>query len=408
MHHRLRLPLLVFALNCFLVCAAQAQTTAFTYQGRLSDSNVAASGLYDFQFALYDVLSGGTQIGTTQTVSGNTVTNGIFTVQIDFGANALATGADRYLEIKVKKPADASYTTLTPRQQLTSTPYSVRTLFAGAADSLSTACVGCVTDSQINSIDGSKVTGTVANSAALNNLTSNDFVMKTGDTMTGTLNLPFNGLNVGVFQNQFIMSQGLVGIGRVPNPSFGFNIEKLQVNGNIGVPAANNFGFDTPQTRRLTIGPEALMSANPTTYEARIDDGFASSNVNGLGSLWATGGTAGTVAYFVAPVQLPDGAIINGLTAQLIKNGGSLQSVVELYRSDSTGYLANTANLIATATTTSSAGLVLTVNAASINSRFTTVDNTNYRYFIRYSGEQNTQNLRFCAATITYLVYKVD
>jgi len=69
MHHKLRLPLLVFALNCLLVCAAQAQTTAFTYQGRLSDTNVAANGPYDFQFALYDALTGVTQIGTTQTVS---------------------------------------------------------------------------------------------------------------------------------------------------------------------------------------------------------------------------------------------------------------------------------------------------------------------------------------------------
>jgi hypothetical protein len=231
--------------------------------------------------------------------------------------------------------------------------------------------------------------------------------MKTGDTMTGTLNLPVNGLNIGVSQNQFMMAGGLVGIGRVPSPTFGLNTETLQVNGNIGVPATKNYTFDTAQIRRLMIGPEALVTANPALYSGRIDDGFASSSVNGLGSLWATGGTAGTVAYFVAPVQLPDGAIITGLSAQLIKNGGSLQSVVELYRSNSIGYSANTANLIATATTTSSAGLVAIVNAASINSSFSAVD-TNFRYFIRYSGEQNTQNLRFCVATITYQVYKVD
>ncbi len=63
--------------------------------------------------------------------------------------------------------------------------------------------------------------------------------------MTGTLNLPFNGLNVGVSQNQFMMSGGLVGIGRVPNPLFGLNTETLQVNGNIGVPATKNYTFDT-------------------------------------------------------------------------------------------------------------------------------------------------------------------
>jgi hypothetical protein len=41
---------------------AFAQTTAFTYQGRLTDAGNPASGNYDLQFKLFDAPSGGTQI----------------------------------------------------------------------------------------------------------------------------------------------------------------------------------------------------------------------------------------------------------------------------------------------------------------------------------------------------------
>ena len=53
MNKKLNFILLTIALNCFLALAAQAQTTTFTYQGRLSDSGTM-SGAYDLQFTLYD------------------------------------------------------------------------------------------------------------------------------------------------------------------------------------------------------------------------------------------------------------------------------------------------------------------------------------------------------------------
>jgi len=110
-----------------------AQTTAFTYQGRLTDASMPANnGTYDFEFALFNAASSGTQIGTPQTVLGVSVTNESFSVQLDFGSIPFS-GADRYLEIRVKKPADSSYTTLSPRQRINSTPYSIRALSAGSA-----------------------------------------------------------------------------------------------------------------------------------------------------------------------------------------------------------------------------------------------------------------------------------
>ncbi len=40
---------------------ANAQTTAFTYQGSLKNAGTNANGNYDFEFALFDALSSGTQ-----------------------------------------------------------------------------------------------------------------------------------------------------------------------------------------------------------------------------------------------------------------------------------------------------------------------------------------------------------
>lgn len=114
----------LFLLLCAVALPTLAQTTAFTYQGRLTDASATANGTYDFQFALYDALTGGTQQGTSQTVSGVPVSQGVFTVKLDFGAAAFP-GADRYLEIRVKKPSDTTYTTLAPRQQVTSAPYAI-------------------------------------------------------------------------------------------------------------------------------------------------------------------------------------------------------------------------------------------------------------------------------------------
>jgi hypothetical protein len=40
---------------------ALAQTTEFTYQGRLQNASAPATGNHDFQFLLFDALTGGTQ-----------------------------------------------------------------------------------------------------------------------------------------------------------------------------------------------------------------------------------------------------------------------------------------------------------------------------------------------------------
>jgi hypothetical protein len=94
--------------------------SGFTYWGRLNDP---ANGQYDFIFKLYDAASGGNQIGPDDNKPNQTVTDGIFTVTLDFG-NGTFNGQARWLEIAVRPAGGGSYTTLSPRQALTATPYA--------------------------------------------------------------------------------------------------------------------------------------------------------------------------------------------------------------------------------------------------------------------------------------------
>src|SRR5262245_694174 len=76
--------------------SAFAQTTSFTYQGKLADNGAPINALYDFVFTLWDAQTNGNQIGSQVTVQNSAVVDGIFTVTLDFGAGAF-NGANRFL-----------------------------------------------------------------------------------------------------------------------------------------------------------------------------------------------------------------------------------------------------------------------------------------------------------------------
>ncbi len=104
--------------------------SGFTYQGLLRSAGNPANGQYDFQFTLYDAASGGNQVGSLVAVSNQAVSNGLFTVQLDFGPSAFQ-GSARWLEMAVRQTGGGSFTTLSPRQALTASPYAL-SLMPGA------------------------------------------------------------------------------------------------------------------------------------------------------------------------------------------------------------------------------------------------------------------------------------
>lgn len=94
-----------------------------------------AGGSYDFTFKLFDASAGGAQIGADIVLKDVPVTNGIFTVTLDFGEAAFAGGGRRFLEIAVRAGAGTgAFTVLSPRQEITNPPFSIRSLSASSAN----------------------------------------------------------------------------------------------------------------------------------------------------------------------------------------------------------------------------------------------------------------------------------
>jgi hypothetical protein len=121
-----------------------AQSTAFTYQGRLLDSGQPANGNYDLQFALMDAAIGGNRVGAGLTNAPTVVSNGLFVAVLDFGAAGLD-GAARWLEIGARTNGSSGpYTLLSPRLAITAMPYAVFANAAATARVATTLTAGAV------------------------------------------------------------------------------------------------------------------------------------------------------------------------------------------------------------------------------------------------------------------------
>lgn len=125
-----------------------AQTTEFTYQGNLQTSSVPANGTFDFEFRLFSALSGGTQAGSTLARNGVIVSNGVFSVNLDFGGNF--PGANRYLDVSVRQSGGGSFVPLAPRSQILSTPYAIKSVLADSASTVSGPIAGASTTAMLS------------------------------------------------------------------------------------------------------------------------------------------------------------------------------------------------------------------------------------------------------------------
>ena len=110
--------------------------SAFTYQGRLQHNGQLVTGPCDFSFDLFDASNAGNLIGG-QELKAMPVTAGLFTVVLDFGADAF-NGGPRWLETTVQCDEAEGTWTLAPRQPITVAPIalSARSLTTDAAPQL--------------------------------------------------------------------------------------------------------------------------------------------------------------------------------------------------------------------------------------------------------------------------------
>ncbi len=169
---------------CFSACA---QGTAFTYQGQLNAGALPADGTYDLTFALFNGNSGAGQVGSTLASAATAVSNGLFTVTLDFGANF--PGADRWLEIAVRTNGGGAFTTLSPRQKITPTPYA--TTASNLSGQLSGAQIadGTVTAAKVDSTQVQlRVNGTAPAGQFITGIAANGGVSVSADSTDWKLN----------------------------------------------------------------------------------------------------------------------------------------------------------------------------------------------------------------------------
>jgi hypothetical protein len=148
--------LLIFTVHIF--SASGQGTTAFTYQGQLLNNGTSVNGTNVMTFTLYSAATGGTAIATPITNS-MPVSNGLFTVNLNFGAAAF-NGNACWLDIAVSN--DTTNVELSPRMQILPTPYAT---FAASAASATVA------GSASNFVGGSVFAGSFAgNGGGLTNV----------------------------------------------------------------------------------------------------------------------------------------------------------------------------------------------------------------------------------------------
>lgn len=257
--------IVIFAL--FASRTATAQPNAYTYQGFLKVNGVPANGTYEAQFALFDAASGGALLITSL---GNIVAvNGVFTQAITFGPHL--TGANRFLEIRFRPSGSSEpFTVLTPRQQIFSAPYAVRSVEA-------------------------------ANAAQLGGVAANQYVLTTDPRLTSTFNISGTGsANIFNAETQFNIGGGrvlstpggsntFVGAASGANHSSGFGNSFFGFGSGTATTVGNNnsfFGFNAGQQNSAGVnnaffGFEAgkMNSASNNSFF-----GFQSGTVNTTGT----------------------------------------------------------------------------------------------------------------------------
>ena len=216
----------------------QAQGTGFTYQGRLNTGTNPATGTYDLTFSLYGVSSGGSSLAGPVNTTGVGVTNGLFTVLVDFGAGVF-TGGSNWLSIGVRTNGGGAFTPLTPREQVTPAPYAIFAESASAA-----GLSGTIPAADLTGVNGSGLTG--VNAATLGGLGASSFWQLTGNALGA-------GQFLGSLNSQplFIQASGGVGIG-TPSPADPLDLAG-QNNWNLGGGSEGDFRIGNP-TYRLKMG----------------------------------------------------------------------------------------------------------------------------------------------------------
>lgn len=184
---------------------------------------------------------------------------------------------------------------------------------------------------------------------------------------------------------------GNVGIGQIPTS------QKLEVNGNISVPASGSYQYASPKTRYLSISASAFALQNSFLVS---NSGIAFAGFGTGQARWVQGGAAGTDAFMFANVSLPDGANVSAIDVFAYDASATEEMGAEFYAlSNGT----TTPQLLASTTTSGTAfnGGLITLSVTGVNQG---IDNSANSYYLRVKTKEASNLLRLYSVKMTYSV----
>src|ERR1035437_848703 len=239
------------------LATAHAQGAAFTYQGRLNDGGSPANGTnYGMVFYLYDAPTNGNLLGN-EGIASVTASNGLFTVPLSFESvfGNVFDGNPRWLEITVQTNG-SGFTTLSPRQQITPTPYAI---MANSASNL----LGTLPAAQI---DGTVLNASLPDSPSFSGTVAATSFAGNGANVTNVNATALNGLNA----TNFWQTGG--NSGTTPGTQF------------VGTTDNQALEFKVNGSRALRLEPNADSPNSIGGYSGNyIDAGVAGATISGGG-----------------------------------------------------------------------------------------------------------------------------
>lgn len=375
---------------------AQLLSTAFTYQGEVSDAGAPAAGLYDFQFTLFN-RDLNTQVGPTVCADNVPVVDGRFTIQLDFGISPAE--ADHDLQLQVRRDTGllcgnpAGFITLGPNQPVTAAPLALTAKRAADSDRLggqlpsfytsaASITTGTLSDARLstnvprmNAASAQTFTGPLSFSGSTQFTSmSVQNITITGGTLAGSgagiTGIAANNVATGTL-NDARLSTNIPRLNATntftQNGSFS---NALSVGGNLsvgGTVTANAVTLATPVARTLTLSP--LEFGNGGAFIGTLEP-MALSNSS----------LTFTQSAF-APVHLPQGATITALRVNG-EDDASNSFTVFLFRRDLNGAGGGTVASV-TSNTNSPGDRVFSDTTISAP----VVDNANFLYFVKVEIE---------------------
>lgn len=426
-------PLVSAAVLAVSAGAMPAMAEPVTYQGRLDEAGSPASGTFDLRFNLFSTETGGTSL-LTQAFEDVVIEDGVFTVELDIPAGVLA-DTPRWIEIGVRPGASGGvFTTLTPRQSIGAAPFAITDLsepWQRTPGSLQYND-GNVLIGRDFTI-GSEVFGIGADTSSFAGM----YVSTTGAT-----GLPFYGYSAGGDIDAFHYFDGSSGLLRffvvsgdvlnMDSNSVGINMDPsgvpgLSVDGEINVTgraAVGGFVTVDPALPAISIGSSAVqveidhfgsiltddvrafgevraesVRSQVYNYEFTQQRELVVSFADFVGTNDASGAQPvfrdvlqrvtyinGGSGRLVAPVQLPDGANITGITIHAEDDLSTRALSVSLIRSrlDASVNSSTIESVLQVQTSEPLAATVeLPITSTNVIGARGTVDNGNFFYYVQ-------------------------